>query len=151
MTAKRGERIRNGQQTPQELAAQREREHKAVQLALAGASYESIAQECGYANKGGAWKAVHRLLARVDEEDAERLREVEGARLDRLQAAHWPAALRGDVKAAAICLRILERRARLFGLDAPLVADVTIRDEVDEQIRALAAELAAAAHPVKSD
>jgi ABC-type sugar transport system ATPase subunit len=136
-----GTRLRKGQQTSQELVEQRDREHKAVQLALAGATYDAIAKECGFESKSGAWKAVQRLLARVDAENAEALRTVEGSRLDRLHLAHWPAALRGDVKAATLVLRLMERRARLFGLDAPLRVNAEIRPEIHAEIEQLAAQL----------
>ena len=138
----------NGTLTAADVASQRDREHKAVQLALAGATYEQIATECHYAGKSGAWKAVQRLLARVDAENAGQLRTVEGARLDRLQAAHWPAALRGDTKAAGVVLRILDRRARLFGLDAAapsipdqsamLPSDQGTLPQIDDPLTALA-------------
>jgi hypothetical protein len=125
----------------QENALVSEREHQAVQLALAGATFDQIAQQVGYANRSAAWKAVQRALARVEAHDVGSLREVEGARLDRLQVAVWPAALRGEVKAATVVLRIMERRARLLGLDAPLRADVGVRPEIDAGIRALVAQL----------
>ncbi len=92
------------------------REAKAVELALAGSSYDEIAHEIGLANRGNAWRTVQRALndrvvAGVDE-----LREVECARLDALQAAAWPRAQAGDLKAINAVLRIVDRRARLLGL-----------------------------------
>ncbi len=102
------------------LASQRDKEHQAVQRALAGDSYEQIAAAVGYTNRGTAYTAVRRVLERREVEDAAQLRTLEGARLDRLQAAHWDLALAGDPKAATVVLRIFERRAKLFGLDAPV-------------------------------
>ena len=148
MSARGGSQLRRGEQSAQELTEQREREHNAVQLALAGASYDAIAQQCGYESRSGAWKAVHRLLARVEAEDAEAIRTVEGARLDRLQTAHWPAAVRGDVKASSFVLRVMERRARLFGLDAPVQVDATVRDATTAEIARLAEELGITPGPV---
>lgn len=40
-------------------------------------------------------------------------------RLERVHAAHWPAALRGDHSAAHVVLRTLDRRVALLGLDRP--------------------------------
>jgi hypothetical protein len=52
-------------------------------------------------------------------------------RLERLHAAVWPQAIRGDVNAVDRVLRIMERRARLLGLDAPkrvaMSGDVVLR------------------------
>ena len=38
-------------------------------------------------------------------------------------------------------VRVMERRARLLGLDAPAKTDVRVSDVLDEQIQQLAAEL----------
>ena len=38
-------------------------------------------------------------------------------------------------------LKVMERRARLLGLDAPAKTDVRVTDVLDEQIQQLAAEL----------
>ena len=38
-------------------------------------------------------------------------------------------------------LKVMERRARLLGLDAPAKSDVRVTDVLDEQIQQLAAEL----------
>ena len=46
-----------------------------------------------------------------------------------MHQAHWPAVLRGDVKATNIVLRIMERRAVYLGLDAP------VRIDLEQQIR----------------
>jgi hypothetical protein len=94
------------------------RDQRAVALILAGATYAAVAKEVpGYANRGVCWNAIQKFLARPDMEGTADLRAVEAARLDRLQAAHWPAALRGDAKASVMVVRVMERRARLLGLD----------------------------------
>ena len=100
-----------------QMARRTEREARAVQLALARRSYDDIAKELGFANRSGAWKSVHRALKREVVEGARDLRDVEMARLDALQAAYWSRAVDGDVKAATIVLRVIERRSRLLGLD----------------------------------
>lgn len=102
-----------------EVAATRERERRAVELAISGASLDQIAQEVGYADKSGAWKAIRRTLDRQEAAAVTELRALENARLDRLQSAWWDKALGGDDKAAQIVLRVFERRAKLNGLDQP--------------------------------
>lgn len=124
--------------TAQETALIRQRDLAAVQLATAGASYEEIAQQLGYADKSGAWKAVRRALDRQEARDVEALRDQELARLDRLQLGVWQQATKGEVAAVMAALRIIDRRIRLLGLDLPqqVHLDVTHRDLTDAAARA---------------
>jgi hypothetical protein len=52
-------------------------------------------------------------------EKAEQIRELELKRLDRFQRSLQPAANKGDAKAVLAILKVMERRAKLLGLDAP--------------------------------
>jgi hypothetical protein len=73
------------------------------------------------------------------------MRTQEGMRLDRLQRAYWPAALGGDVGAARLVLRVIDRRARLFGLDAPIKVSTEVTystSDIDSEVARLAALLA---------
>lgn len=117
----------------------REREKQALSMRRAGATYQQIADALEYGNPSNAHRAVFRALDRIPVEDAKELRTVECARLDALQAAHWRLAVGGNTKNARIILQVMERRARLLGLDAPTKVELT--DDMDAQIRALAAEL----------
>lgn len=96
-----------------------ERERQALDLRRAGITYDVIASRLGYTNRSAAKKAVMRGIARTLQESADELRTVEADRLDRMQAAAWTGAMRGDDKALVTVLKIMERRARLLGLDAP--------------------------------
>jgi hypothetical protein len=55
----------------------------------------------------------------VLDEPADEVRKQELDRIDRLQVAVWNRALKGDDKAINTVLRLMERRARLVGIDAP--------------------------------
>ena len=94
------------------------RKARAVELAVAGASYGAIAAEVGYSHRGTAYKAVHKALAERITEGVEQLRRLEAARLDALQAALWPQAMVGDTAAVNAVLRIIEQRARVLGIGA---------------------------------
>lgn len=110
--------------TAQELAEQRQRETQAIEMALAGVSYELIAQQLGFSDRSGAWRAVRRGLERQEAPKVAELREMENARLDRLQAAWWTKAITDkDPHAATVVLRIFERRAKLNGLDQQAARD----------------------------
>lgn len=117
-----------------EVAQTREKERKAVELALAGAGLDAIAAAVGYADRSGAWRAIHRSLNRQEAAAVGEMRDLENARLDRLQTVLWPAAMAGDLKAIDRLLRLFERRARLNGLDqqsardARAIADAILGD-----------------------
>jgi hypothetical protein len=127
-----------------------ERQRRALEARLAGVTYERIARALGYRNASGAWKAVARGMARSLREPAEAVRLLELERLDRLLAGIWGRATGGpdrpaDLAALDRVLKIMERRSRLLGLDAPLhldlhalVADAQRRHGLtDDEARAL--------------
>jgi hypothetical protein len=129
-----------------------ENRRKAVELRRAGLSFRQIAKELGM-SKSGCYKAVQRALTDIQKElddSATLLCAQESDRLDTLQVNVWSQALKGDVKAIDRVLRIMERRARLLGLDKPQkVAPTTPDGEQpyspdsmsDEERRARIAEL----------
>jgi hypothetical protein len=84
---------------------------------MGGCSYGEIAAQVGYANRGSAWKVVNAALRSASAGMATEYRDLELARLDAIQAAHWPEAISGSVKAADLVLRVIDRRIRLLGLD----------------------------------
>ncbi len=92
------------------------RASKAVELMLAGCSYDQIAREVGYANRGTAHRVVAKALATRLADDIDQLREMELARLDALQASLWAKAEKGDLRAVSACVRITDKRCRLLGL-----------------------------------
>ncbi|MHB8867449.1 MAG: hypothetical protein ACYC6T_08080 [Thermoleophilia bacterium] len=100
--------------------AARKREADALELRLGGATYEQIAPRLGYKNRSGAMRAVKRALDKlISPEDVESLRQLELERLDRLLLGIWSSAVRGNPAAIDRVLKILERRARILGIDAP--------------------------------
>ena len=107
------------------------RRAKALNLRRAGKSYPDIAAELGYSGAGSASKDVSRALDQVVQEAGKQLIQLERERLDGLLAILWPLAERGDVRAARECVRVMERRARLLGLDkarADVLADVRVQE-----------------------
>lgn len=128
-------------------AATAERRGKAIALRLAGMDYDNIAQRLGYADRAAACKDIQRALeANVAQQtqSADTLREVELMRLDRLQAAAWQAAAQGNLKAIETVLKVVDRRCRLLGLDAPIKADISVSDALTSEIERLAAQLGVA-------
>lgn len=93
-----------------------ERQIAAVRLRALGKTYRDIGTELGV-TAAGAWKMIRAALRHTLVETVDELRRLEAERLDCLQAAISAAAEGGDTKAVDCCLRIMDRRARLFGLD----------------------------------
>src|SRR4051794_10994308 len=104
----------------QSLAQARWKRMRAVELALEGRSYDEIASAVGYSHRGSAHRSVTKALAERQVEAVGELRRTEVERLDRLQASVWPKAMSGDVGAAQLIVRIIDRRIRLLGLDREL-------------------------------
>ena len=94
-----------------------ERHLMALELKKAGATFEAIARQLGYASASGAQKAVRSALAATLRAPAEELRTLECERLDSLLLGLWKRAAGGDEKAARVAIAISKRRSELLGLD----------------------------------
>lgn len=97
------------------------RQADALALRVKGLTFRQIGDALG-CDGSTAFRAVRDALAATLAECAElaeHLRELENQRLDEMQAALWEKALAGVFPAADRVLRIMERRAKLNGLDAP--------------------------------
>lgn len=124
-----------------------ERESRVVELRRAGATFDVIAQVVGYGSSAGAYKAFRRALDRtLVDSGTEECRELELLRLDRLQEALWTRAVGGDIPAIGSVLRIMDQRAKLLGLYAPLQTVVGVQQvdpvAVDAEVARLVALLA---------
>lgn len=106
--------------SPRRVAAA-EKRREALRLRITGASFTEIAEALGYGHKGTACAIVREALAELGREEAEELRALELYRLDELQRAVWDAALSGNLPAVDRVLKIMERRAKLCGLDEQTV------------------------------
>lgn len=94
-----------------------ERQQKALELHLAGATYDAIAQALDYASRSGAHEAVQMALkAQHEDPQLEDSVRDELARLDAMLTGLWAKARRGDVAAVDRVLKIGERRTQLVQL-----------------------------------
>jgi len=94
---------------------------------MEGKTFEEIAREAGYASKQAAFDAVKRSLELIVREPAEELLKLDLERLDVMWGIHYINAQGGDVQALSACMKIMERRAKLLGLDAPVKAEATVK------------------------
>jgi len=125
-----------------------DKEIKVLELRRAGLTWQRIAEETGYATHVGAYAAYKRAIKRTQQQPADELREQELDRIDRLQLALWPKAMKGDNASINTIVRLMERRARLLGLDTAIkiqqdITTWTGDDSIDRAVRDLAALLTA--------
>jgi hypothetical protein len=107
-----------------------EHEQKAIKLRMGGATYGEIGKQLGITG-AGAHKMVMRVLARdaaQTAEDAPEVLRVELMRLDRMQLGLWQQAKAGNQGAVDRVLRIMDRRSKYLGLDAPERREITGSD-----------------------
>ena len=127
-----------------------EKEKKVLELRRGGLTFDLIAERVGYASASGAHKAYLKACSRIVYEDVVEVRNAEMDRLDIAQAAIWGDVINGvdaptRARAVLALMKIMERRARLLGLDMPTKTQVEVniyeRDTVDEEVRRLVALL----------
>lgn len=138
------------QETPQAQLQELDKESKAVQAILRGMSYEQAARVAGYTDRSGAYKAVQRALARGHAEvatDADALRALQGARLDRvlleLTRVAFDPATTPEIRLKYLLAidRNINTRSNLYGLNAPIQHEVFTHDALNLKISQLAEEL----------
>jgi hypothetical protein len=96
-----------------------EKQVRALSLVRSGSSYDEIASELGYANRGSAWRLVNNALKSAVDDVAQDYVRLELDRLEAVLFAYWKAAMSGDYAAANIVLKVLIHIDRLLGLDKP--------------------------------
>lgn len=110
---------------PQVKVERAEKDAEAIRWARAGLTYEQIAQQIGDKDPATAWKRVDRWLKRTVFAEVDPWRRLQLERLEVMWRGIYPAIQRGDLKAIDRGVRILEREARLLGLDSPTQLAVT--------------------------
>ncbi len=73
------------------------RRARAIEMRISGMTYERIAAELGYSNRGTVSRIVSTALQAREADDVDLLRATELARLDDLLASVWEGAMAGDV------------------------------------------------------
>jgi hypothetical protein len=119
----------------------RRREAEALRLRTAGFSYREVGDQLGVGETMSR-RIVQRALRRVLVEPGIEVIALECQRLDLLTSAAMPRALAGSARWAEVAIRVMERRARLLGLDAPTRSEVHVmtadeQEALDREIEAL--------------
>lgn len=98
-----------------------------LNLYKSGMSYTDIATKLGQ-NKSMIAKWIQAELLELRDQtelDAQAIRDVELQRLDRMMQGLWPSATKGKVASVLGVCKLMERRAKLLGLDAPTKTELT--------------------------
>lgn len=115
----------------QKLSAQRIKaladQRKALELRRMAWGYQAIADHLGIGLATAhrhVMDALKEARAQISTE-ADTLKSEDLSRLDAMLAGLWPRASKGEAVAVDRVLKIMERRAKLLGLDAPDRAEVS--------------------------
>jgi len=121
-----------------------ERQVAALNLRKAGVDYRRIAAELGYSGPSSAHYAVKTALKKTRQEAADEVRHLELERLDVMLNSLWPSITEGKraaPRAAEVALKVMDRRAALLGLDAPVKREDQIRITFETAAREVADQL----------
>lgn len=95
-------------------------------------SYREIAERLGYKSPASVYEAVQRVLRFMPSESVQDLRSMESEKLDRLEH-QLDTLIFGDnanprmvARNVEVAVKVMERRAKLMGIDAPEKHDVNV-------------------------
>ena len=133
--------------TKPEDIERRDRDLKCVELRKAGATWQAIADQLGYASPGHAHDQFMVVMRDYPREDVETWRNTISDRYDAMLRALWPDVIRGKWLAVDRASRILEAQAKLHGANRPDKIQITPGEtdldaalrELEEQMRRRAA------------
>jgi hypothetical protein len=107
--------------TPREDATEAERAELLHQMRQRGYGWAEITEHLGYANVEAARLTYRSMVQRAAQElsmaTKKEMLAAEVNRLDQLMAIAWVNAEAGDLKGVDTCVRIIQVRAKLLGLD----------------------------------
>jgi len=117
-----------------------DRQNQGILLIASGCTYDEVAKQLGYADRGGAYKAVQAGLKRRYQETVTQRDELIAQQMETIRLiirGLMPKTLKGDPRSAEVMIRALERLARLTGTDAPAQVNMKITDEMMAEINDL--------------
>jgi hypothetical protein len=121
--------------------------HKEIQvmdLRQAGHTWDQISKALGYKDPMASRRIFQGAFAKAVIPKIEEVRSIESNRLDKITLILWPLVEQGDIKAIETVIKLMERRAKMLGLDAPTrIHQEVIVWEGDESIDRAVRDLAA--------
>ncbi|MGV9668648.1 helix-turn-helix domain-containing protein [Nocardia niigatensis] len=103
-------------QTDADAINRQKRVARALQLRETGANYRQISQALDI-SMSTAHKYVKQAMAEIVREPAESVLQLELSRCDVMLLSIWKSVTKGDLQAIDRALRIMDRRAKLTGVD----------------------------------
>ena len=133
-----------------------DRRNKAIQMRLAGADWDRIADALDYASRGAACADVTRALEANIKEGAansELLRETNRLRMERLLVTTWQAAttighdkdgnpVPPDPRYVDQCRKLIESMGKMYGIGTTMRIEHITVDQVDAEIARLTERMA---------
>ena len=118
------------------------RKSEALQLRISGMTYNQIADKL-HCSDSTAYEMVSSALKEIPARDVEELRKEQDAMIRSLYMQLIPRVNKGEPRAIEVALKLLERLAKLHGLDAPTksIIEVITEEAVDKAIRELEEQL----------
>ena len=104
------------------------KQQRALELRMAGRTWQEIADTLGYANHTGALAAVKKALQSTLQPPADHFRALTLERLTKILQVHWPLMLQADGNATRFCLQAIKDMRELMGLDSPAKVEHTGAD-----------------------
>lgn len=110
------------------------REQRTVEMRIGGSNYREIGEAIGVTDEAARQMAIRVLqrLEMVANESGEELRRLDTERIDRMIQGLWQKACLGNVQAVDRVIRLMERKARLWGYEMPVRVEFDWRKEVQE-------------------
>ena len=121
----------------------RERDLLALQLRMRGLTFDAIADKMQLSGGSGtAYKAYQRAMASVKQENVKEHRAIEMERIDALWEPMFAKGLAGNHLAVDRCIALMDRRAKLLGLDEPIRIrqEIVTEAQLDSAIKELEAQ-----------
>lgn len=97
---------------------------RALELRAAGFNYRQIGEDMGLGTSRARAIIVQALREHASEA-VEDMRLIDGDRIEQVIGGIWERCLQGDLRAIDRLVLLLERKAKLFGLDQPVEINVT--------------------------
>jgi hypothetical protein len=122
---------------------QAQNERTVLEARARGMSFRQIEVQFDIRAPAKIWKEAVLKVENVDFHREHHLR-LEEERLDAIQLSLWPAMLRGDVRSAETIIKVLERRAKMLGLDFADATNSRLVEIEAAKVQLLAAAVVAA-------
>jgi hypothetical protein len=113
--------------SPRRIDAMR-KQQQALELRMAGRTWQEIGDTLGYANHTGAIAAVKTALQSSLQPPADHFRALTLERLTKVLQVHWPLMLQADAVSTRLCLQTIGDIRELMGLDSPAKVEHTGAD-----------------------